>query len=246
MSHPSKARFQGRGEGNDLISYPPSLTPSDQLPTSPLGFDGQDGGQVSQISNLMNLYPLFPPCTFHFPLPLSLGNIKIKPFPGGEMTAIRYLPPIAVVVTEWRLQTGHIRFHGDRVGKILTMEDGEVHAVFREVRVASSKSVPAESMTVLKVRFKFASFSPTVNRRLSLIPIPVITGMLGFRQKTWTFSEESGYSQGIYQFESMEMTEGYMASPVMRILEKRSAPGSTSYELLPGTLIEEYLKSREQ
>ena len=143
-----------------------------------------------------------------------MGNIKIKPFPGGEMTAIRYLPPIAVVVTVWRLLSGRIRFHGDRVGKILTMEDGEVHAVFREVRVASSRSVPAESMTVLKVRFKFARYSAPVNKRLSLIPIPVITGMSGFRQKTWTFSEESGYSQGIYQFESMEMTEGYMASPV--------------------------------
>jgi hypothetical protein len=123
------------------------------------------------------------------------------------------------------------------------MEDGEAHVVFREVRVASSRSVPAESMTVLKVRFKFASFSPTVNRRLSLIPIPVITGMPGFRQKVWTFCEESGYSQGIYQFESMDLAEEYRKSPVMRILEKRTVPGSTSYELLSGILIEDYLKS---
>ena len=124
------------------------------------------------------------------------------------------------------------------------MEDGEAHAVFREVRVASSRSVPAESMTVLKVRFKFARYSAAVNKRLSLIPIPVIIGMVGFRQKTWTFSEESGYSQGIYQFESMEMAEGYVASPVMRILEKRSVPGSTSYEIFSGVLIEEYLENR--
>ena len=126
------------------------------------------------------------------------------------------------------------------------MEDGEAHAVFREVRVASSRSVPAESMTVLKVRFKFARYSAAVNKRLSLIPIPVITGIPGFRQKTWTYCEESGYSQGIYQFESAYQAEGYRKSSVMRILEKRSAPGSTSYEPLPGTLIEEYLESRDR
>jgi hypothetical protein len=162
------------------------------------------------------------------------------------MSAKRYLPPVAIAVTVWRLLSGRIRFPGDHVERILTMEDGEEHVVFREVRVASSRSVPEESMTVLKVHFKFARYSAAVNKRLSLIPIPVITGMPGFRQKTWTYCKESGYSQGIYQFESMEMTEGYVASPVMRILEKRSAPGSTSYELFSGVLIEKYLKSREE
>jgi hypothetical protein len=70
--------------------------------------------------------------------------------------------------------------------------------------------------------------------------------MPGFRQKTWTFCGETGYSQGIYQFESMELAEGYRTSPVMRILEKRSVPGSTSHELLPGTLIEDYLETWPQ
>jgi hypothetical protein len=160
------------------------------------------------------------------------------------MPDIRYIPPVAVVAAIWRLLSGRIRFPRVRVGKSLKMDDGEVHAVFREVRVALSRVVPAESMTVLRVRFKFARFSPTVNKRLSLIPIPVITGMPGFCRKTWTFCEESGYSQGIYQFASMEQAEGYRRSPVMRILEKRSVPGSTSHELFPGTLIEDYLNSR--
>jgi hypothetical protein len=160
------------------------------------------------------------------------------------MPAIRYLPPVAIAVSVWRLLSGNIRFSIDRVGKILTMEDGEAHTVFREVRVASSRSVPAESITMLKVRFKFAKFSNEINRRLSLIPIPVITGMPGFRQKTWTFCEETGYSQGIYQFESVQQAEDYRRSPVMRVLEKRSVPGSTSHEFFPGTLICEYLESR--
>ena len=162
---------------------------------------------------------------------------------GGEMPAVRYLPPVSVAVTIGRLLSGRIRFPGDNIGKVLTMEDGERQAVFREARVSSSRTVPYDSMTVLKVRFRFARFSPAANRRLSLIPIPVITGMPGFRQKTWTYCEESGFSQGIYQFESAEQAEGYIRSPVMRTLERRSVPGSTSRELLPGTLIEEYIKS---
>ena len=160
------------------------------------------------------------------------------------MPAVRYLPPVSVAVAIGRLLSGRIRFSADRVGQLLTMEDGEEHRVFREVRVASSAAVPDSSMTLLKVRFRFARFSPTVNRRLSLVPVPIILGMPGFRQKTWTFCEASGFSQGIYQFESPETADGYRLSFVMRILEKRSAPGSMTHEVFEGVLIEDYLKSR--
>jgi hypothetical protein len=68
--------------------------------------------------------------------------------------------------------------------------------------------------------------------------------MPGFRQKTWTYCEEDGYSQGIYQFESAPRAEGYRKSIVMRVLGKRSVPGSMSREVFPGTLIEDYLESR--
>ena len=163
------------------------------------------------------------------------------------MPAVRYLPPVSIAVAIGRLLSGRIRFSGDRVGKTLTMENGEKHTVFREVLVASSGSVsspsiPVSSFTTLKVRFKFASFSPATNRLLSLIPVPIILGMPGFRQKTWTFCEESGYSQGIYQFESPEVAEGYRRSPVMRILEKRSVPGSMEHEIMQGVLIGDYLR----
>lgn len=153
------------------------------------------------------------------------------------MSTARYLPPVSIAVTIGRLFSGRIRFSGDRVGKTLTMENGEVHTVFREVQVASSASVPDSSMTILKVRFQFARFSPAANRRLSLLPVPIILGMPGFRQKTWTFCEESSYSMGIYQFESPEAAEGYRRSPVMRILEKRSVPGTMEQEIMQGVLI---------
>jgi hypothetical protein len=163
--------------------------------------------------------------------------------PGEEtMPTVRYMPPVVVVVAIGRLLSGRIRFSRDRVRQLLTMGDGEEHRVFREVRVTSNRAVPAESMTVLMVRFKFARFSPAANRRLSLLPIPVILGMPGFRQKTWTLCEDSGFSQGIYQFESPGAADGYRRSPVMRVLEKRSVPGSMTHEVIPGVLIEDYLE----
>jgi len=161
------------------------------------------------------------------------------------MPAVRYLPPVSVAVSIWRLLTGRISFPRNRVGQSITMKDGETHTVFREMQLASSTSIPADSLTVLKVRFQFSRYSPAANMRLSLIPIPVIAGMPGFRQKTWTFCEASGYSLGIYQFESEEQAEKYRNSLVMKVLERRSVPGSTSHELFPGVLIEEYLESRE-
>ncbi len=162
------------------------------------------------------------------------------------MPSTKHLPPVAVAVAVGRLLSGRIRFPKDRVGKLLTMEDGEAHFVFSDVRFASSRSLPAESMTVLRVHSKFDRYPHAINRRLFLIPIPIITGMPGFRRKIWTFCEKSGYYQGIYQFESMELAEGYRRSLLMRVLEKRSVPGSTSFELLPATLIEDYLDKRSR
>lgn len=156
----------------------------------------------------------------------------------------RYLPPVAAGVGLWRLVSGRIRLPGDRVGRFLTTENGEVHTVFREIRVASSRSVTTEDMTVLRVRFRFARFSHPVNRILSLLPVPAIIGMPGFRGKIWTFCRDSGYSQGIYQFESLEQAEEYCQSPVMVVLEKRSVPGSMSKEIHSGTRIEDFLEER--
>jgi len=159
------------------------------------------------------------------------------------MPNVRYLPPICIAAALGRLISGRISFRSEPVGQSLVMEDGEEHLVFREVRVSSSGSLPESSMAVLRVRFRFARFSPATNRRLSLLPVPIILGMPGFIQKTWTFCETTGFSQGIYQFESPETAEEYRHSPVMKILEKRSVPGSMTHEVFEGVLIEDYLNS---
>jgi hypothetical protein len=158
------------------------------------------------------------------------------------MKNARFLPPVALAVTLGLLISGRIRFHRDRMGRVLTMEDGEKHVIFREVSCDSRKPASNESMAVLKVRFRFSRFPHTVNRVLSLLPIPIITGMPGFRRKCWTFCKESGYSQGIYQWESPVLAECYTRSSVMRLLRRRSVPGSTQHSVLPNTPVEDYLQ----
>ena len=160
------------------------------------------------------------------------------------MPSIRYFPPVAVAVSFVRLLSGRIRFPKDIVGKLLTMEDGEEYFVFSDVEVTFSRSRPVDSMAVLRVRFKFDRYSDALNRRLFLIFTPIITGMPGFQRKIWSFCKESGYYQGIYQFDSMELAERYSKSAIIWIVEKRSVPKSLSYELLPDTLIEDYLNRR--
>lgn len=145
---------------------------------------------------------------------------------------LRYLPPVAAITGLGRVLTGRVSFNRQRVGEMLFEENGEQHRVFREVRVDSPRSMPVEAPVVLKLRFRFARFSPAINRWLSLLPVPAIIGMPGFKQKTWTYCDETGYSQGIYRFESVETAEAYRMSTVIRVLEKRIVPGSMDHGIL--------------
>ena len=157
------------------------------------------------------------------------------------MSSIKYLPPVALAVSVGRLLSGRIRFPKEHTGKLLINENGDEYYVFSDTQVTSSGSRLAGPKAVLRVRFKFDRYSDAVNRRLFLLFTPVITGMPGFHRKIWSVCEPRGVYQGIYQFESVEQAENYKRSAVIWILEKRSVPGSISYELLSDTSIEDYL-----
>jgi hypothetical protein len=143
-------------------------------------------------------------------------------------------PPVAALTGIVRMLSGRVHFNRQRVGDELVMDNGERHRVFREVRVDTHRMVPPESVVTLTLRFQFARFSQAANERLSLLPIPAILGMPGFLQKTWTHCDETGYSQGIYQFESAVQAEAYHRSPLIRVLKKRTVQGSFSWQLVPG------------
>ena len=120
------------------------------------------------------------------------------------------------------------------------MEDGKKFQVIRDLKVDPKKS-PEKQVAVFKVRFKFSGLPLGVNKHLSMIPAPFLMAKPGFRQKIWTVSED-GHFQGIYQWASKEFAEAYPQSFIFKVMTKRSVEGSLSYEVIPETVMSNYVQ----
>ena len=136
--------------------------------------------------------------------------------------------------------SGRVSFPEEHVGVNLKMDDGQKFRVFRRLKVDGRGDNP-DDLVIFKVRFQFKNLSNSANRRLSIIPAPFLTGMKGFREKYWTIDEDTSLFQGIYQWSSKETAEGYPDTFIFRVMTKRSAPGTVSYEIIPNTEISAYL-----
>jgi hypothetical protein len=137
--------------------------------------------------------------------------------------------------------SGRVHFPGKYIGQNLTMEDGKQYVVFRRLQI-SDKHHTDSDLSVFKVQFRFKNLKPSINKRLSMIPAPFLIGMKGFREKYWTFNEKSGFFQGIYQWESRELAESYPNSFIYKLMTKRSAKGTLSYEIMPKTDLSQYIE----
>jgi hypothetical protein len=140
------------------------------------------------------------------------------------------------------LLRGYVHFPKEYVGEVLTMEDGKMFTVFRRLKV-DGKGYNPDDLAVFKVRFKFKNLSTGANKRLSIIPAPFLMGMTGFREKNWTINENTNDFQGIYQWTSREMAERYPDTFIFKLMTKRAAPGTVSYEIIPNTDLLEYLST---
>ena len=138
------------------------------------------------------------------------------------------------------LVKGQVHFPEEYIGEVLTMEDGQRFTVFRRLRVTGNddgRGTPA----IFKVRFRFKNLSTGANKRLSIIPAPFLAGMEGFQEKDWTINEATNDFQGIYQWSSHEAAEKYPNSFIFKLMTKRAAPGTVTYEIMPDTDLSEYL-----
>ncbi len=97
--------------------------------------------------------------------------------------------------------------------------------------------------SIFKVRFRFKNFSIGANKRLSIIPAPFLMGMEGFLEKDWTINEATNEFQGIYQWSSTEAAENYPNSFIFKLMTKRAAPGTVTYEIMPNTDLSAYLSA---
>ncbi len=127
---------------------------------------------------------------------------------------------------------GRTRFHGNLQEESLE-DKQERFAAFRKIVVKPTSKQPAAPGAVFRVRFRFKNLSATVNRLLSLIPIPLIVAQPGFRSKTWLLGEESGDFIGYYEFDTAQAAQVYWNSLPLRIMRKRAADGSLTHEIVP-------------
>jgi hypothetical protein len=71
----------------------------------------------------------------------------------------------------------------------------------------------------------------------------LIAGYPGFRDKVWLVNEDTGYWQGLYQWESTEAAEAYGGSFVFGIMRRRARPESVASQVMPGTALKNFLES---
>ena len=159
-----------------------------------------------------------------------------------QHNAIRNNPFSSVLATIGNAFRGRIHCSQKYIGKALKMDDGQQFTIFRHMILDKSANHSETTPTIHIVRFKFAALSQRANRIASLIPIPLIAGFPGFREKIWMMNERTGSWQGVYQWESEQAVDAYQHSFVLGVMNKRAIPESLSYTILPNTHLSEYMR----
>jgi hypothetical protein len=111
------------------------------------------------------------------------------------------------------------------------LKDGEDFLVFRHVIVVPSGAQPLEPQAILRIQFLFTSASAETKKRQSLIPIPVIIGVPGFRSKLWALGQETGTFQELYEWDSVDIAEAYMTTFAIRLMKMRARRESLWHEI---------------
>jgi hypothetical protein len=173
----------------------------------------------------------------------AMNNVQLKDKDMVLHKNIRQLPFICFLAAIGDMLRGRIHFSQKYRGKAIRMDDGQQFTVFRHMVFDKSANHSETIPTVFIVRFTFAALSQQANRTASLIPIPLIAGFPGFREKIWMVNEQTGSWQGVYQWESEQAADAYQHSFVLSIMNKRAIPESLSYTILPKTRLSEYMRT---
>jgi len=142
-------------------------------------------------------------------------------------------PLRSFVTANLALLTGRLRFPRGRVGEAIALPDGTRGRVFRQVLHAPAPGQPAQPGARFHVRFHVAGMSPRLNILFSLLPIPFIAGLPGFRSKLWLLDEMRGDFHGLYERQTVADAKAYAHSFALRFMTGRSVPGSVAYDITP-------------
>ncbi len=70
----------------------------------------------------------------------------------------------------------------------------------------------------------------------------LITGFPGFREKIYAVNFETGYWQGMYQWESNKALEEYKKSFVLKMMNKRALSDTVKYVELHKRILIDYIE----
>ncbi|MHA2365548.1 MAG: hypothetical protein ACXAC7_16445 [Candidatus Hodarchaeales archaeon] len=139
---------------------------------------------------------------------------------------------VSFLKTHYYVLRRRLHFPKDRNGELFKTTDGKEYIIFRGLTVELGKKQSETSGVILRIQFDFKSGSANLNKRLSLIPIPFIVGLSGFRSKYWMIHESSGGFQGLYEWDTVQNAENYKKSFAIKLMTKRAVPGSVNFEII--------------
>ena len=148
----------------------------------------------------------------------------------------------SIIIAIYYLIISKLQFPSNYINKVVRTDDGKEFTIFRHIHLKSSNQ--SENGSIFIVRFKFKKFGHKTNIRLSRIPIPLIGGFPGFRDKLWMIDWNTDYWQGIYQWKNIEAIENYKKSFVLGMMNKRAIENSISYDIIKDINIDDYIQSR--
>jgi len=159
--------------------------------------------------------------------------------------SFRKSPPACLGISLGRLLLGRLRCSKQYLGDTVKMEEGREFEIFRHISIHPLKKT--DTATVFIVSFKFARLSHKANKVASIIPMLLITGFLGFNTKMYAVNKETGYWQGMYQWESNKALEEYKTSFVFRMMNNRAIKNTVnSMEFNNQQLIDYIGKNKQQ
>lgn len=147
----------------------------------------------------------------------------------------------SIIRTIYYLISSKLEFPPKYLNRKLRADDGKEFLIFRHMHVKTK--MQSQNPAIFIVKFKFKQFGHKTNIRLSKIPIPLIAGFPGFRDKLWMIDWETDYWQGVYQWDNPEAVENYKKSFVLGMMNKRAIKNSISYEIQKNRMIDDYFKT---
>jgi hypothetical protein len=144
-----------------------------------------------------------------------------------------FSPAASLFNTIYLVLAGRLHFPRGRKGEQWIDPDGRWFTIFRQVIVDPGKGQPPKPGARFQVRFHVANMTPQQNERFSVIPIPFIVGLPGFRSKLWMIDKGTGDFQGIYEWDTLQFAQRYAGSFAMRFMTGRARTGSVSYSITP-------------